>query len=75
LLWRNGLAFPTFKHSVHWWRVRTSISFISPRRTRAARGRHKALDIYQKIEITWSNEDKTKVYGELLRAMMRDQVR
>jgi predicted dehydrogenase len=43
--------------------------------TRAARGRHKALDIYQKIEISWTNEDKMKVYGELLRAMMRDQVR
>lgn len=42
--------------------------------TRTAHGRHKVIDIYQKIEITWTNEDKMKIYGELLRALMGDQV-
>jgi predicted dehydrogenase len=43
--------------------------------TRTAHGRHKILDIYQKIDLTWSAEDKMKIYGELLRGLMRDQVR
>jgi predicted dehydrogenase len=43
---------------------------------RAARGRHKPLDIYQLIEITYGRGDqKMHRYGELLREMLRDQIR
>ena len=43
---------------------------------RTARGRHKALDIYQMAEITYGVGDhKMHRYGELLRAMLRDQIR
>ena len=43
---------------------------------RTARGRHKALDIYQMVEITYGVGDhKMHRYGELLRAMLRDQIR
>jgi predicted dehydrogenase len=42
---------------------------------RIARGRHKPLDLYQKIEITYgASSDKMQRYGELLRAMLRDQI-
>jgi hypothetical protein len=43
---------------------------------RASRGRHKDLDIYQVVDITYGLEnDKMWRYGELLRDMLRDQVR
>lgn len=43
---------------------------------RVAFGRHKQLDLYQKIQLTYGNgEDKMLHYGELLRSLMRDQVR
>ena len=44
--------------------------------TRAANGRHKALDIYQILEIRHdTNPPKMHLYGELLRSMLRDQIR
>jgi predicted dehydrogenase len=43
---------------------------------RGAQGRHKALDIYQMIEVTYGAGDhKMHRYGELLQAMLRDQIR
>src|SRR5437016_14137213 len=45
-------------------------------RGRAAIGRHKPLDIYQHIEITYDpNPGKLRVYGTCVRDMLRDQVR
>jgi hypothetical protein len=42
---------------------------------RAVSGRHKALDIFQKIEITYDpGTEKLHCYGELLRRMFRDQM-
>jgi predicted dehydrogenase len=42
---------------------------------RKAYGRHKSLDIYQMIEINYGmNENKMPRYGELLRAMLKDQL-
>src|SRR5262249_28085111 len=44
--------------------------------TRAAFGRHMRLDVYQKIEVNWNpGSEKMHVYGELLREMLRDQIR
>jgi predicted dehydrogenase len=44
-------------------------------RDRACYGRHKALDIYQMIELSWGDgTNKSHRYGELLRAIMADQV-
>jgi hypothetical protein len=42
---------------------------------RAAWGRHKPLDIYQRIEISYGLDcEKMHRYGKLLRAMFRDQL-
>src|SRR5205814_918149 len=42
---------------------------------RAASGRHKALDIFQKIEIAYDpGTEKLHCYGDLLRRMLQDQV-
>jgi len=50
-------------------------STYSPK-DRVARARHKPLDIYQMIEITHGAGDhKMHRYGELLPAMLRDQIR
>jgi len=44
-------------------------------RERRAHGRHKGLDIYQMIEIRYGpGEEKMPHYGELLRAMLSDQL-
>jgi hypothetical protein len=44
--------------------------------TRAASGRHKPLDIYQKIEVTYNPAtEKMHAYGDLLCEMLRDQMR
>ena len=43
---------------------------------RAAFGRHKSLDIYQKIDVHYDdNPQKMHRYGELLRELLRDQIR
>jgi predicted dehydrogenase len=45
-------------------------------KSRAAHARHKPLDIYQKIELTYSpGTEKMHAYGEMLREMLRDQIR
>ncbi len=42
---------------------------------RPCQGRHKALDIYQMIELTYGDErNKMHVYGELLRSLLTDQI-
>jgi predicted dehydrogenase len=54
-------------------RLDVSVSY-SPR-DRACEGRHKALDIYQMIELSWGDgTNKSHRYGELLRAIMADQI-
>jgi len=43
---------------------------------RVSRGRHKDLDVYQIVNLTYGLDvDKMTRYGELLRDMLRDQVR
>ena len=54
-------------------RLDVSVSY-SPR-DRACQGRHKSLDIYQMIELSWGEgTNKSHRYGELLRAMLADQL-
>jgi predicted dehydrogenase len=44
-------------------------------RGRAMMGRHRQLDVSQRIEIQWGDEiQKMHRYGDLLKAMMRDQI-
>jgi predicted dehydrogenase len=43
--------------------------------SRSAKGRHKTLDLYHEIQITFGSGDKKMVrYGELLRELLRDQI-
>jgi predicted dehydrogenase len=54
-------------------RLDVSVSY-SPR-DRACQGRHKSLDVYQMIELSWGEGvNKSHRYGELLRAMLTDQL-
>ncbi len=56
--------------------ARLDTTYLYAPRDRAAHGRHKELDIYQTIEITSGLGDaKMHRYGDLLRAMLRDQIR
>jgi predicted dehydrogenase len=42
---------------------------------RACQGRHKSLDVYQMLELSWGEGTvKSHRYGELLRAVMADQI-
>jgi predicted dehydrogenase len=44
-------------------------------KSRAASGRHKTLDIYQKITLRYEQSgEKMHTYGELLRNLLRDQI-
>jgi predicted dehydrogenase len=44
--------------------------------SRTAQGRHKVLDIYQKVEVRMgSQENKMLCYGDLLESALRDQLR
>ena len=54
-------------------RLDVSASYVP--KDRACRGRHKAIDAYQTIELSWGDGvNKSHRYGELLRALMADQV-
>ncbi len=54
-------------------RLDVSVSY-SPR-DRTCHGRHKTIDAYQMIELSWGDGvNKSHRYGELLRALMADQV-
>jgi hypothetical protein len=56
--------------------ARLDVSGVYGGQTRAASGRHKKLDIYQKIDVTYNpGTEKMHIYGELLREMLRDQIR
>jgi predicted dehydrogenase len=53
-----------------------AVSEMYSGQSRAAQGRHKKLDLYQKLELRAGSEvEKMPRYGELLQAVMRDQVR
>ena len=55
--------------------ARLDVSQVYSPKDRACRGRHKDLDIYQMVELTGGySTPKMHRYGELLRAMLADQV-
>ena len=55
--------------------ARLDVSAAYAGKDRASQGRHKVLDIYQLIELSWGEgTNKSHRYGELLRAIMTDQV-
>jgi hypothetical protein len=42
---------------------------------RACQGRHRSLDVHQMVELSFgAGQNKTQLYGQLLRSMMADQV-
>jgi predicted dehydrogenase len=54
--------------------ARLDVSASYSPRDRACQGRHKAIDAYQMIELSWGDGvNKSHRYGELLRAIMTDQ--
>ncbi len=54
---------------------RLDVSAVYSPRDRACRGRHKAIDAYQVIEMSWGDGvNKSHRYGELLRAILGDQL-
>ncbi|HEX5269407.1 MAG TPA: Gfo/Idh/MocA family oxidoreductase [Gemmataceae bacterium] len=55
--------------------ARLDVSAAYSGRDRACQGRHKALDVYQMIELTHGEGRlKSHVYGNLLRALLADQL-
>jgi hypothetical protein len=55
--------------------ARLDVSMSYSPRDRACQGRHKTLDVYQMIELSWGDgTNKSHRYGELLRAMLSDQL-
>ncbi len=55
--------------------ARLDVSAAYGARDRACQGRHKTLDVYQTIELSWGDgTNKSTRYCEMLRAMMTDQV-
>ena len=55
--------------------ARLDVSQVYGGKERAAFGRHKPLDIFQKIVLTYDpGKEKLHCYGELLRKMLRDQI-
>jgi predicted dehydrogenase len=55
--------------------ARLDVSTSYSAKDRASQGRHKPLDIYQMIELSWGDgTNKSHRYCELLRAIMTDQV-
>ncbi len=55
--------------------ARLDVSASYSPKDRACQGREKHLDIYQTIELTWGQgTNKSHRYGELLRALMADQI-
>jgi len=56
--------------------ARLDVTQLYGGKERAAFGRHKPLDIYQTIEVSYGlAEEKMHRYGEMLREMLRDQIR
>jgi predicted dehydrogenase len=57
-------------------RARLDIAQVYGGRTREVFSRHKTSDVYQLVDLHWGDEvEKMHRYGELLRSVMRDQVR
>jgi predicted dehydrogenase len=55
--------------------ARLDVSTTYSPKDRACQGRHKALDVYQMIEVAWGEgTNKSHRYGELLRAILADQL-
>lgn len=55
--------------------ARLDVSASYSPKDRACQGRHKTLDVYQMIELSWGDAtNKSHRYCELLRGMMADQV-
>jgi predicted dehydrogenase len=55
--------------------ARLDVSSVYNGRERAACGRHKSLDVFQRIELTYDpGIEKLHCYGALLREMLRDQL-
>jgi len=56
--------------------ARLDVTHIYSGRDRSGSGRHKPLDIYQMVELVYCQDDqKMHRYGDLLRSMIRDQIR
>jgi predicted dehydrogenase len=56
--------------------ARLDVTKVYGGKERSSFGRHKPLDLYQMIELNYGlAEEKMHRYGELLRAMLRDQIR
>ena len=56
--------------------ARLEVSRIYGGHERSITGRHKALDVYQMVQLSYGqDEEKMHRYGQLLRAMLRDQIR
>jgi predicted dehydrogenase len=55
--------------------ARLDVSTTYAPKDRSCQGRHKPLDVYQMIEFSWGEgTNKSHRYGELLRAIMADQL-
>jgi len=55
--------------------ARLDVTKIYPSKDRTCQGRHKSLDIYQVVELTYGEgQHKMHRYGELLRSMLDDQL-
>jgi predicted dehydrogenase len=55
--------------------ARLDVSLVYSPKDRTCQGRHKTLDVYQLIELSWGEGmNKSHRYGELLRALMADQL-
>jgi predicted dehydrogenase len=55
--------------------ARLDVSLVYSPKDRACQGRHKTRDVYQMIELSWGEgTNKSHRYGELLRALMADQL-
>jgi predicted dehydrogenase len=55
--------------------ARLDVSVAYGPNERACEGRHKTLDVYQMFELSWGDGvNKSHRYGELLRAMLTDQL-
>lgn len=54
---------------------RLDITHVYATKDRQAHGRHKAIDVHQMIEIRYGEwQNKMHVYGDLLRALLSDQI-
>jgi predicted dehydrogenase len=55
--------------------ARLDVSFTYSPRDRSCHARHKALDVYQMIELSWGDgTNKSHRYGDLLRSFLADQL-